>query len=175
MSNLIIIFQNFHGTSTSNFIAYSSFLPKITERRDTDSEIFRWKSMSSSTYCGIRVPASNPRSWIGNRENANMSISSLRPAKRWVMDNSTRVSKWRFHHNWSLFRLGILGTSTDNPAMCRARESIIQSGGVAKVRIFTRIFLAQFGLFPWGAVPTKRVSDKISCPAWNLLPFELLS
>jgi hypothetical protein len=41
MSNLIILFQNFHATSTSNFIAYSSFLPKITERRDTDSEIFR--------------------------------------------------------------------------------------------------------------------------------------
>jgi squalene-hopene/tetraprenyl-beta-curcumene cyclase len=49
--------------------------------------------------------------------------------------------------------LKILGVPTDDPRIRRAKEFAIGSGGVAKVRIFTRIFLAQFGLFPWDAVP----------------------
>ncbi|KAF3002689.1 terpene cyclase [Curvularia kusanoi] len=49
--------------------------------------------------------------------------------------------------------LKILGVPPDNQAMLSAKEFIRGSGGVARVRIFTRIFLAQFGLFPWNAVP----------------------
>ncbi|KAJ3533476.1 hypothetical protein NM208_g7971 [Fusarium decemcellulare] len=49
--------------------------------------------------------------------------------------------------------LKILGVSPDMPEMRKARAFIRQCGGVAKVRIFTRIFFAQFGLFPWDAVP----------------------
>ena len=49
--------------------------------------------------------------------------------------------------------LKILGVPEDFPAMSRARSFIIGVGGLAKVRVFTRIFFAQFGLFPWDAVP----------------------
>ncbi|KAH7137907.1 putative squalene-hopene-cyclase [Dendryphion nanum] len=49
--------------------------------------------------------------------------------------------------------LRILGVSSDDPAMKRGRAFIRKCGGIAKVRIFTRIFFAQFGLFPWSAVP----------------------
>ena len=49
--------------------------------------------------------------------------------------------------------LKILGVSPENEAMLSAKRFIRSSGGVARVRIFTRIFLAQFGLFPWSAVP----------------------
>ena len=49
--------------------------------------------------------------------------------------------------------LKILKVSADDPAMCRARDFVISVGGVAKVRVFTRIYLATFGLFPWDAVP----------------------
>ncbi|CRL31117.1 Squalene cyclase [Penicillium camemberti] len=49
--------------------------------------------------------------------------------------------------------LKILGTSPHIPAMWRARAFVLKSGGIARVRIFTRIFLATFGLFPWRAVP----------------------
>ncbi|KAM3514839.1 hypothetical protein MY11210_001563 [Beauveria gryllotalpidicola] len=49
--------------------------------------------------------------------------------------------------------LKLLGLSPDAPEMRRAKKFIKISGGVAKVRVFTRIFLAQFGLFPWDAVP----------------------
>ena len=49
--------------------------------------------------------------------------------------------------------LKILGVSVKDPAMDRARCFIIAAGGVEKVRIFTRIYLATFGLFPWKSVP----------------------
>ena len=49
--------------------------------------------------------------------------------------------------------LKILGTSLKSPEMCRARDFILGAGGVAKVRMFTRIYFAQFGLFPWTEVP----------------------
>lgn len=49
--------------------------------------------------------------------------------------------------------LKILGIRTQVSAMQKARRFILKAGGVAKVRIFTRIFLATFGLFPWTAVP----------------------
>ncbi|CAI7574303.1 unnamed protein product [Penicillium viridicatum] len=49
--------------------------------------------------------------------------------------------------------LKILGTSPHIPAMRRARAFVLKSGGIARVRVFTRIFLATFGLFPWRAVP----------------------
>lgn len=49
--------------------------------------------------------------------------------------------------------LKILGTSPHTPAMRNARAFVLKAGGIARVRIFTRIFLATFGLFPWSAVP----------------------
>ncbi|KOC14315.1 putative squalene-hopene-cyclase [Aspergillus flavus AF70] len=49
--------------------------------------------------------------------------------------------------------LKMLGLSTDAPAMQQAKAFVLNAGGVAKVRVFTRIFLATFGLFPWKAVP----------------------
>ncbi|KNG83300.1 putative squalene-hopene-cyclase [Aspergillus nomiae NRRL 13137] len=49
--------------------------------------------------------------------------------------------------------LKILGANVDVPAMQHARAFILKAGGVAKVRVFTRIFLATFGLFPWNEVP----------------------
>lgn len=49
--------------------------------------------------------------------------------------------------------LKILGVSMDDQAMLRARDFILLHGGVAKIRIFTRIYLAIFGLVPWEEVP----------------------
>lgn len=49
--------------------------------------------------------------------------------------------------------LKILGVPVNDEAMCKARGFSLSIGGVAKVRIFTRIYLAMFGLFPWNAIP----------------------
>ncbi len=61
--------------------------------------------------------------------------------------------------------LRILGVDAEDEALRRAEDFIRAQGGIAKVRIFTRINLAQFGLFPWGAVP-------VIPPEFILLPPE---
>lgn len=49
--------------------------------------------------------------------------------------------------------LRILGHELSSNEMVKAKEYILKEGGIAKVRIFTRINLACFGLFPWSAIP----------------------
>ena len=62
--------------------------------------------------------------------------------------------------------LKILGVSPDDPRLRQARIFVISIGGVEKVRIFTRIYLATFGLVPWDAVP-ELPSELILMPAWT--------
>ncbi|KAL6720303.1 hypothetical protein ACLMJK_002224 [Lecanora helva] len=49
--------------------------------------------------------------------------------------------------------LKILGMPIKSPEMQRARNFILQGGGIAKVRVISRVYFAQFGLFPWKAIP----------------------
>jgi squalene-hopene/tetraprenyl-beta-curcumene cyclase len=49
--------------------------------------------------------------------------------------------------------LKILGVDSDDPVMRSGKKFIKEHGGIAKVRMFTRIFFAQFGLVPWSSVP----------------------
>lgn len=50
--------------------------------------------------------------------------------------------------------LKVLGVAPDNEAMKRALQTIRAQGGVAKSRVFTKIWLALFGQYPWAGVPS---------------------
>ncbi len=50
--------------------------------------------------------------------------------------------------------LKVLGVDPANSTMQRALRVIHQLGGVAKARVFTKIWLALFGLYPWTGVPS---------------------
>lgn len=62
--------------------------------------------------------------------------------------------------------LRILGLEADSKELLRAREFIRNAGGLAKVRVLTRFLLAQFGLFPWKAVP-QLAPELILLPLWS--------
>ncbi|KAL2608487.1 hypothetical protein R1flu_027060 [Riccia fluitans] len=49
--------------------------------------------------------------------------------------------------------LTILGVDTEDVVLRSSKSFILSKGGIAAVRIFTRINFALFGLFPWEAVP----------------------
>jgi squalene-hopene/tetraprenyl-beta-curcumene cyclase len=49
--------------------------------------------------------------------------------------------------------LRILGLEVSHPALVSAQNYILTRGGLEKVRIFTRIHFALFGLIPWEAIP----------------------
>jgi squalene-hopene/tetraprenyl-beta-curcumene cyclase len=59
--------------------------------------------------------------------------------------------------------LRILGLPEDDERLKAAERFIREAGGIGRVRVFTRINLALFGLFPWEAVP-------VVPPEFTLLP-----
>ncbi|KAK4693623.1 hypothetical protein P7C71_g3811, partial [Lecanoromycetidae sp. Uapishka_2] len=63
------------------------------------------------------------------------------------------------------FALKILGVSIEDKRMLQARDFILSAGRVAAVRIFTRIFLATFGLWPWENIP-QLPAELILMPSW---------
>ena len=61
------------------------------------------------------------------------------------------------------FALKLAGDDPNSPHMSRAREWILEQGGIAGARVFTKIWLALFGEFDWEQLP--------AMPPWvNLLP-----
>ena len=70
--------------------------------------------------------------------------------------------------------LRLLDVPLSHPAMERARAFILRQGGVAKVRFFTRFFLATFGLVPWAAIP-QMPAELILMPTWAFLNVYVLS
>jgi squalene-hopene/tetraprenyl-beta-curcumene cyclase len=51
------------------------------------------------------------------------------------------------------FGLKLAGYDADHPALARAREKILEMGGVTKVNTFTKIYLCFFGQYDYDAVP----------------------
>ena len=68
------------------------------------------------------------------------------------------------------FALKIAGDSIDAPHMKRARKAILNAGGAVNVNVFTKTFLALFGIVPWSAVPVMPV-EIMHAPAW--FPFHV--
>ena len=92
----------------------------------------------------------------------------------WLLSNQNPDGSWGIAPNYpgdvsttteAYLALKILGVSIKVPAMQRACSFVLSAGGVAKVRIFTRIYLATFGLFPWRAVP-ELPAELIFMPSW---------
>jgi squalene-hopene/tetraprenyl-beta-curcumene cyclase len=59
--------------------------------------------------------------------------------------------------------LRILAVAEGDARMRDAERYVLMHGGLEKMRVFTRINLAMFGLFPWEAVPTM-LPELILCP-----------
>ncbi len=51
------------------------------------------------------------------------------------------------------FALKLAGMASDEPAMQRARDLVLQKGGVAQANVFTKIALAMFGQYEWRGIP----------------------
>ncbi len=66
--------------------------------------------------------------------------------------------------------LRLLGLPPDDGRLRRAERFVRGSGGIEEVRVFTRINLALFGLFPWDAVPTVP-PEIVLLPSWS--PFNI--
>ena len=54
--------------------------------------------------------------------------------------------------------LRLLGVPASDPALVKAKDFILQRGGISKTRIFTKFHLALIGCYRWQGLP--------SLPAW---------
>jgi squalene-hopene/tetraprenyl-beta-curcumene cyclase len=66
--------------------------------------------------------------------------------------------------------LRVHGHAPDHPAMVKARAFILANGGVPKTRVFTKIWLAMCGEWPWSGTPTLP-PEMVDFPLW--FPFNL--
>ena len=69
--------------------------------------------------------------------------------------------------------LKVLGVDPASPAMESALSFILAQGGVAAARVFTKIWLALFGEYPWEGVPSMP-PELVNLPSWaplNLYDF----
>jgi squalene-hopene/tetraprenyl-beta-curcumene cyclase len=61
--------------------------------------------------------------------------------------------------------LRLAGDATDAAHMCRARDFITSRGGIESTRVFTRVWLALFGEWPWSKLPALP-PEVILLPRW---------
>jgi squalene-hopene/tetraprenyl-beta-curcumene cyclase len=66
--------------------------------------------------------------------------------------------------------LRVLGLDASRPELSRALRFIRTQGGLAEARVFTKIWLALFGKYPWSGVPSMP-PELVHFPAW--LPLNL--
>jgi squalene-hopene/tetraprenyl-beta-curcumene cyclase len=71
--------------------------------------------------------------------------------------------------------LRLLGLGEDDPRLAAAARFVRGAGGIEAVRVFTRINLALFGLFPWGSVPAVPPEVLLLPPALPVNAYRLSS
>ncbi|NIH80017.1 squalene--hopene cyclase [Amycolatopsis viridis] len=95
-------------------------------------------------------------------------------AARWIRSQQRADGTWANFHGgpgdlsttleaWVALRLA--GDSPDEPHMRAAAEFVRASGGVEASRVFTRIWLALFGLWSWDDLPTMP-PELVLLPSW---------
>jgi len=63
------------------------------------------------------------------------------------------------------FALKLAGISSEEPFMQRARGFVLDQGGISRANVFTKIWLAVFGQFPWQGTPAMP-PEIILLPDW---------
>lgn len=82
---------------------------------------------------------------------------------KYFLSKQNTDGSWGIAHNYAgdvsttaetYLALRLCGLNQEHQALRRAETFILQNGGLEKIRVFTRINFALFGLFPWSAVPS---------------------
>lgn len=110
---------------------------------------------------------SDPQNRLSNGRDREAQIQQM---ARYLLREQRSHGGWELYYGdggeisttiEAYFALKLAGHSPDEPAMQQARKFILERGGLAKARVFTKIHMALFGAFPWEGIPT--------LPPWFML------
>lgn len=97
-----------------------------------------------------------------------------RKIARYILDHQRQDGTWAIWFGApgevsttveAYFALKMAGLAPQDPPMEKAREAIKDMGGIEATRIFTKIFLALFGQYPWERLPSLPVEIML-LPRW---------
>jgi squalene-hopene/tetraprenyl-beta-curcumene cyclase len=109
------------------------------------------------------------REFLGTR-----TAEDTAAAARWIRSQQRADGTWASFHDgpgqlsttveaWVALRLA--GDPAEAPHMRRAQQWILEHGGVERTRVFTRVWLALFGLWSWDDLPYMP-PEMIFLPSW---------
>ncbi len=157
-----------------------------TQDRATGFKVEKAIAASQNYLLSIQEPAGYW--WAELESNVTITAEAVLLHKIWGTDRTRPLHKvetylrqeQRSHGGWELFygdggelstsveaymALKLLGVAETDSAMVRARNFILERGGISKTRIFTKLHLALIGCYNWRGLP--------SIPPWvMLLPSE---
>ena len=102
-----------------------------------------------------------------------------RKIANYIMNHQRQDGTWAIHFGGkgdlsttveAYFALKLMGFSPDEPPLRKAREFILENGGLEESRVFTKIFLALFGQFDWRRIPCTP-PEILLLPRW--VPFNI--
>jgi squalene-hopene/tetraprenyl-beta-curcumene cyclase len=91
-----------------------------------------------------------------------LSDDVARPTAHWIRSRQREDGTWATFHGGppdlsttveAYLALRLAGDPSDAPHMVGARAFVVDHGGVAATRVFSRVWLALVGEWPWGALP----------------------
>jgi len=146
-----------------------------TQDRVTVNKVTEAIAKSQNHLLSIQNPAGYW--WAELESNVTITAEVVLLHKIWRTDSERPLhkaetylrSQQRQHGGWELFygdggelsvsveaymALRLLGVSASDPAMLRARDFILQRGGISKTRIFTKFHLALIGCYNWRGLPS---------------------
>ncbi|MCL2760631.1 MAG: squalene--hopene cyclase [Desulfuromonadales bacterium] len=92
----------------------------------------------------------------------------------YLLEKQTEEGYWTIYYGGpgdlsttieAYFALKLAGIPAEHPAMKKAREFVLENGGIIKSRVFTKIFLAIFGEFSWLGIPSMPI-ELMLLPNW---------
>lgn len=91
-----------------------------------------------------------------------IDVRKQEKAIRYIIKKQGKDGGWSIYHDGDsdvsisvkcYFALKLAGHSEEEPVMRKARECILNLGGIMKCNTFTKIYLAIFGQFDWRGIP----------------------
>lgn len=143
----------------------SDLLPKVIESLKRAEDYASARIHKDGHWCGeLRSNVAITAEYVMLRQSLGLDPSLDRDALvKHLFDEQNEDGSWAIAPFYpgdvsttveAYLALKMLGFDPDgDERMNRARDFILSVGGLGKVRIFTRFYLAMFGLFPWTAVP----------------------